>query len=59
MPNIDTMIKMREELRSLWQTTSLSSEQLTLDLQAWCTKAEQSGILALREFSAVLRSARA
>lgn len=59
MPNIDTMIKMREELRSLWQTTSLSSEQLTLELQTWCTKAEQSGILALREFSAVLRSARA
>ena len=59
MPNIDTMIKMREELRSLWQTTSSSSEQLTLELQAWCTKAEQSGILALREFSAVLRSARA
>ncbi len=59
MPRIDTMIRMREELRALWLSTTLSTEQLTQELQAWCNKAEQSGILALREFSAVLRSARA
>ncbi len=58
MPKIDTMLKMREELRSLWLSTSSSSEQLTWELQAWCNKAEHSGIVALREFSAVLRSAR-
>ncbi len=58
MPRIDTMIRMREELRGLWLSTTLSTEQLTHELQAWCNKAEQSGILALREFSAVLRSAR-
>lgn len=58
MPNIDTMIRMREELRALWLSTSMSTEQLTQELQAWCNKAEQSGILALRDFSAVLRSAR-
>jgi len=59
MPRIDTMIRMREELRALWLSTTLSTEQLTQELQAWCYKAEQSGILALREFSTVLRSARA
>jgi stearoyl-CoA desaturase (delta-9 desaturase) len=53
------MIRMREELRALWLSTSMSTEQLTQELQAWCNKAEQSGILALREFSAVLRSAHA
>jgi len=46
-------------LRALWLSTTLSTEQLTQELQAWCYKAEQSGILALREFSTVLRSARA
>ena len=34
-------------------------EQLADDLQAWCYRAEESGITALREFSMKLRATRA
>lgn len=57
-PVIDQMLTMREELRQLWLNTSHSREQLTADLQAWCGKAEASGIQALKEFSLALRSVR-
>jgi len=52
------LVAMREELRSLWTRTNVSAEQLVADLQAWCHKAEQSGIAALQEFSLRLRAAR-
>ncbi len=58
-PAIDKMVKMREELRQIWLNTSHSREQLATDLQAWCKRAEDSGIAALREFSMKLRSVRA
>ena len=58
-PALDTMVTMREELRQLWLNTSHSREQLTVDLQAWCRRAEESGVAALREFSLRLRAARA
>ncbi len=58
-PVLDKMVTMREELRQMWLTTSASREQLTADLQAWCHRAEQSGIAALNEFSLKLRAARA
>ena len=48
---------MREELRTMWQSTTRSREQLAADLQAWCHRAEQSGIAALHEFSLRLRAA--
>ena len=58
-PVLDKMVTMREELRQLWLSTSASREQLAADLQAWCHRAEESGIAALREFSLKLRAARA
>ncbi len=58
-PLLDKMVTMREELRQMWLNTSVSREQLTADLQAWCLRAEESGIAALREFSFRLRMARA
>ncbi|WP_019701447.1 DesA family fatty acid desaturase [Paracidovorax oryzae] len=58
-PVLDTMVTMREELRQLWMNTSHSREQLTADLQAWCRRAEESGVAALREFSLRLRAAQA
>ncbi|MEO7400714.1 MAG: fatty acid desaturase [Polaromonas sp.] len=58
-PVLDKMVTMREELRQLWLSTSASREQLAADLQAWCHRAEESGIAALREFSQKLRAARA
>ncbi len=53
------LVAMREELRLLWTRTNVSAEQLVADLQAWCRKAEDSGIAALQEFSLKLRAARA
>ena len=58
-PVLDKMVTMREELRQMWLSTSASSEQLASDLQAWCHRAEESGIAALREFSMKLRATRA
>jgi stearoyl-CoA desaturase (delta-9 desaturase) len=58
-PVLDQMITMREELRALWSSTNATREQLAADLQAWCRRAEESGIVALRDFSIQLRSARA
>ena len=57
-PVLDKMVTMREELRQMWLTTSASREQLASDLQAWCHRAEESGIAALRDFSVKLRAAR-
>jgi stearoyl-CoA desaturase (Delta-9 desaturase) len=57
-PVLDKMVTMREELRQMWLSTSASREQLASDLQAWCHRAEESGIAALREFSMKLRAAR-
>jgi stearoyl-CoA desaturase (delta-9 desaturase) len=58
-PVLDKMLAMREELRQIWLNTSHNREQLALDLQAWCKRAEDSGIAALRDFSTQLRAARA
>jgi len=58
-PVLDKMVTMREELRALWSSTNATREQLASDLQAWCRRAEESGIAALRDFSVKLRSAHA
>jgi stearoyl-CoA desaturase (delta-9 desaturase) len=58
-PRLAQLVAMREELRALWTRTNVSAEQLVADLQAWCQKAEASGIAALQEFSQKLRAATA
>jgi stearoyl-CoA desaturase (Delta-9 desaturase) len=58
-PVLDKMATMRDELRHMWSNTTVSREQLATDLQAWCKRAEESGIAALQEFSLKLRSVRA
>ena len=58
-PGLTKLVTMREELRSLWTRTNVSAEQLVADLQAWCKKAEESGIAALQEFALKLRAAHA
>lgn len=58
-PVLDKMASMRDELRQMWSSTTLSREQLAVNLQAWCKRAEDSGIAALQEFSHKLRSAHA
>lgn len=58
-PVLDKMVTMREELRQMWLNTSHSREQLATDLQAWCRRAEESGIAQLQQFSMKLRAAHA
>jgi stearoyl-CoA desaturase (delta-9 desaturase) len=58
-PALAKLVTMREELRQLWTRTNVSAEQLVADLQAWCKRAEESGIAALSEFSLKLRAAHA
>jgi len=58
-PKLAKLVAMREELRGLWTRTGVSAEHLVADLQAWCKKAEESGIAALQEFSLKLRAAHA
>ena len=58
-PMLAKLVTMREELRTLWTRTNVSAPQLVTDLQAWCHKAEDSGIAALQEFSLRLKAAHA
>jgi stearoyl-CoA desaturase (delta-9 desaturase) len=58
-PALDKMVTMREELRQVWTNTAHSREQLAKDLQAWCHRAEASGIESLSRFSQRLRTVRA
>ncbi|HCN91328.1 MAG TPA: acyl-CoA desaturase [Oxalobacteraceae bacterium] len=53
---LQTMHEMRSELAAIWERSHASREQLLLQLQDWCARAEASGIHALREFSLRLRS---
>ena len=55
-PVLEKMVVMREELAQIWLNTSHTREQLAADLQAWCRRAEESGIAALRDFSTQLRA---
>ncbi|MES2889342.1 MAG: fatty acid desaturase [Pseudomonadota bacterium] len=57
-PGLAKLVSMREELRQLWTRTNVSAEQLLVDLQTWCRKAEESGIVALQEFSLQLKAVR-
>ena len=53
--SLSTLVQMRRELMRLWESSSASSEQLLHDLQAWCQRAQQSGIASLQEFALRLR----
>lgn len=53
--SLSTLVQMRRELVRLWESSSASSEQLLADLQAWCQRAQQSGIESLEQFALRLR----
>ena len=50
-----TIYAMRQELASLWERSTESSEQLLARLQDWCHRAEASGIPPLAQFSLQLK----
>ena len=52
---LSRLVAMRRELGWVWESSSASSEQLLADLQAWCHRAQQSGIAGLEQFALRLR----
>jgi stearoyl-CoA desaturase (delta-9 desaturase) len=50
-----TYYELRSDLASMWERSNASREQLLLQLQDWCHRAEQSGIKSLQEFAFRLR----
>jgi stearoyl-CoA desaturase (delta-9 desaturase) len=50
-----TFIELRNDLAAIWDRSNASREQLLVQLQDWCHRAEQSGIKALQEFAMRLR----
>ncbi len=53
---LHTLYEMREELAKIWGRSNLSTEQLLAHLQAWCAKADASGIEPLMSISKRIRS---
>ncbi len=52
---LQTLYRMRQELAAIWSRSTASREQLLEQLQAWCKRAEASGIQSLQDFSIRLR----
>lgn len=52
---LQTIYELKQELVRVWARSTATQEQLLKDLEAWCHRAEQSGIQALEEFSHRLR----
>ncbi|MEQ1592012.1 MAG: fatty acid desaturase [Thiobacillaceae bacterium] len=52
---LQTVYRMRQELAAIWGRSTASREQLLEQLQAWCKRAETSGIQSLQDFSVRLR----
>ncbi len=53
---LQTVVSMRDDLVALWTHSTASKDQLVHQLQAWCQRAEASGILPLAIFSRRLRT---
>lgn len=53
---LKTVHDFRERLSELWSGANISNDQLLESLKQWCIEAEESGIKALEEFAARLRS---
>jgi stearoyl-CoA desaturase (delta-9 desaturase) len=54
-PSLKASWAMREELRRIWERSTLNTEQLVSQLKDWCDRAEQSGVAPLADFSRRLR----
>ncbi|HEY3327974.1 MAG TPA: fatty acid desaturase [Novimethylophilus sp.] len=52
---LQTIDSMRQELVAFGARSTVSREQLVQQLEDWCRRAEESGILALQQFSRQLR----
>ncbi|MCP5266720.1 MAG: fatty acid desaturase [Burkholderiaceae bacterium] len=52
---VKTLVEMRRELSHVWERSNLTREQLVSHLQAWCRRAEESGVHALQELALRVR----
>ena len=57
-PLLATVCEYRARLRAVWERSHPNNESLISALQEWCREAEASGIRALQDFAATLRSYR-
>jgi stearoyl-CoA desaturase (delta-9 desaturase) len=57
-PILTTFYDMKLELQAIWARSNKKHEDLLLDLQKWCERAEASGIIALQEFAMKLKAYR-
>lgn len=46
----------RQQLQALWQEKSADQEKILRALQEWCLRAEATGVVALQEFAAKLKT---
>jgi stearoyl-CoA desaturase (Delta-9 desaturase) len=53
---IKTLVEMRDELTATWQHAAVSRDEMLSHLQRWIARAEASGIQALQEAAARIRS---
>lgn len=52
---LETVYQFKQQLKTLWDRSTLNQERLLHSLQEWCTRAEQTGIHTLQEFARTLR----
>ncbi len=52
---LETVYRFRLQLKALWANTANDGTRRVESLKAWCAEAERSGIVALQEFSNVIR----
>ena len=53
---LETVYRLKQQLRELWQNSSHQQANRIQRLQAWCHEAEQTGIVALQEFADYLKT---
>lgn len=53
---VEMVYQFKQRLQAIWEQTSLKEKELLEALQNWCQEAENSGMMALKEFSIYLRS---
>ena len=54
-PALHTIYHLHQDLAAIWERSTATKEQLLKQLNDWCHRAENSGILAVQEFSQRLR----
>ena len=53
---LKTLIEMRDDLAATWQHAAASRDEMLSHLQSWIARAEASGIQALHDAAARIRS---